>query len=328
MSTTEIVVCCIVGSIIGIPLFILFVYFVSRMIIDLFVPRRKPKCIEKRDYVSCLDALKNCTEKLPDSMYPSQANNFIENRFTELSRHLDNTITAFGNEYGASNLLQKIQEEYFALSKSLHDEWRDYYASLSVISLPQGGYKKISRINHELNLFILKAVTMFIEAQNDLRKYPNIVNNNNRKIFIVHGKNHDVRDQVSELLKSKAFEPIVLQGEANKGQFLLEKFLTAATTVSFAIVIMTADDNVLSYGKNDDIKRARQNVILELGYFISRLGKERILILQDDEIENPSDINGLLYEPIHSDGKWKDRILQELYCIGYENIDESTEEKK
>ena len=328
MNPDVIVVLSILGVVIGIPLLILFVYCVKCMITYLFIPKKKPVRIEKRDYASSIDALNNCIEELPNDLYLSQANRFIENRFSKLSHHLDNAITAFGYEYGASNLLQEVQEEYYTLSKSLHDEWRKYYAPLNVIGLPPSGYVIISKINHELNLFILKAVTMFNDARNDLRKYPRVVNNNNRKIFIVHGKNHEVRDQVSELLKSKGFEPIILQVEANRGQFLLEKFLTAATTVSFAIVIMNADDQVIAGDKSDELKRARQNVILELGYFISRLGKERILILQDDQIENPSDINGLLYEPINSDEKWKERILQELYCIGYKNIDTAIGEKK
>ena len=49
--------------------------------------------------------------------------------------------------------------------------------------------------------------------------------------------------------------------------------------------------------------------------------KERIIILQDPNVENPSDINGLLYETIADDGKWKERILTGLYNLGYEKVE-------
>jgi predicted nucleotide-binding protein len=41
--------------------------------------------------------------------------------------------------------------------------------------------------------------------------------------------------------------------------------------------------------------RARQNVILELGWFMAKLGRRRVAILYKGELEIPSDILGIVY---------------------------------
>ena len=42
--------------------------------------------------------------------------------------------------------------------------------------------------------------------------------------------------------------------------------------------------------------RARQNAILELGYFIGKIGRNRVCCLHKGDVELPSDIHGVLYE--------------------------------
>ncbi|MEL7433910.1 MAG: TIR domain-containing protein, partial [Chloroflexota bacterium] len=67
--------------------------------------------------------------------------------------------------------------------------------------------------------------------------------------------------------------------------------------------------------------RARQNVILELGFFIGRLGRERVFVLhkRDDNFELPSDIFGVLYTPYDGDaGGWQFQLVKELKNVGYD----------
>ena len=58
--------------------------------------------------------------------------------------------------------------------------------------------------------------------------------------------------------------------------------------------------------------RARQNVILELGYFMGRLGRSRVCALYKGEIELPSDYQGVIYIEIDNAGAWRTKLAQEF----------------
>ena len=64
--------------------------------------------------------------------------------------------------------------------------------------------------------------------------------------------------------------------------------------------------------------RARQNVVLELGYFIGRLGRDRVCALKRDDIEMPSDFGGVVYETFDSGGGWKQALGRELQAAGFD----------
>lgn len=315
MPVPLIVILSIVGVGLMTPLVMLFVSWLGTLAHDLF-----PSTKNKKDSLSfdkCLQQLNSCTEIIHkrEIEYVSSANEFVEKRLPTVSYWIGQTVIAFNNEFGLSDSLTTIQEDFTNLSSSIKEGWTRLTSNGLYISDEQ--FNKVFEINNKINDFITKAVTLFSDAKFNIRKASPAVSNNNRRIFIVHGRNHAVRDDVKQLLIENKFEPIILENEPNKGQFLLQKFLSAASTVSYAIVIMTGDDKVDDV--NQQVSRARQNVILELGYFISQIGKERIIILQDSNIENPSDIAGLVYETIDTNGDWKGRVLKELYAVGYVN---------
>lgn len=66
----------------------------------------------------------------------------------------------------------------------------------------------------------------------------------------------------------------------------------------------------------DDIwgekRRARQNVILELGYFVGRLGRPRVCALHKPDVEMPSDWAGVVYVALDEGGAWRLKLAQEL----------------
>ncbi len=63
--------------------------------------------------------------------------------------------------------------------------------------------------------------------------------------------------------------------------------------------------------------RARQNVVLELGYFIGRLGRERVCALKRGEVEIPSDFGGVVYAPFDEGGGWRQTLANELQAAGF-----------
>lgn len=120
------------------------------------------------------------------------------------------------------------------------------------------------------------------------------LNVNTKKVFVVHGKDDKSRLELCNLLKNDfKLEPIVLQEKPNNSiETVISKFERLASECSSAIVLFTPDDDA------GDSKRARQNVIFELGYFLGKFNEDsnrRIIILKKGNIEIPSDISGVIY---------------------------------
>lgn len=87
--------------------------------------------------------------------------------------------------------------------------------------------------------------------------------------------------------------------------------------VGFAVILMTPDD-VDGLKGQEQKDRVRQNVVFELGYFIGKLGRNRVMALVDGDIETPTDISGVAYTPLDSHGFWKFALAKELKEAGYE----------
>src|SRR5690606_12147790 len=87
-----------------------------------------------------------------------------------------------------------------------------------------------------------------------------------RKIFIVHGHDDGAREAVARFLERIGLEAVILHEQANQGRTIIEK-VVAHSDVGFAVVLLTPDDEGCAKGGKPE-PRARQNVLLELGYFI------------------------------------------------------------
>ena len=99
----------------------------------------------------------------------------------------------------------------------------------------------------------------------------------------------------------------------SSGRTIIEKFETYSNEISFAIVLLTPDDiGGINVKDQKQLPRARQNVIMELGYFMGRLGRKKVCALHKGGIELPSDYQGVVYIPMDSAGAWKAKVAQEL----------------
>ena len=141
------------------------------------------------------------------------------------------------------------------------------------------------------------------------------------EIFVVHGHNSEKKLAVARTLEKLGLKPIILHEMPNEGKTVIEKF-TKHANVGFAVIIMTADDlGRAKKEKEGDLKqRARQNVVFEWGYFIGRLGRERVCALYEEGIESPSDLDGFVYTSLDEAGHWRFALIKELKAVGY-NVD-------
>lgn len=135
----------------------------------------------------------------------------------------------------------------------------------------------------------------------------------NNKVFVVHGHDEALKEKVARLLEKQGLEAIILSEQANKGKTIIEKF-EENSDVGAAICLFTGDDIGKEKSEAVEKQRARQNVVYEAGYFMGKLGRERVIMLVDEGIELPSDLQGVVYTDSES---WKTEVLQELQSIGY-----------
>ena len=142
-----------------------------------------------------------------------------------------------------------------------------------------------------------------------------------KTIFLVHGHNEEMKQTTARFLERFDLKPIILHEQPNQGRTIIEKF-SEYSDVNYAIVLLSSDD--LAYMKNDNPEsakyRARQNVILELGYFLGKLGREKVAAIYEKgkEIEIPSDFSGVLYIGYSGDDSWKLSLAKELKASGFE----------
>ncbi|MHB0874686.1 MAG: TIR domain-containing protein [Anaerolineae bacterium] len=126
-----------------------------------------------------------------------------------------------------------------------------------------------------------------------------------RKVFIVHGRDDGVRAQVEALIRRLHLDPVILGDKPGTGRTIIEK-LEQETGVAFAVVLLTPDDEGRLRNVNAPAApRARQNVVLELGYLMGKLGRSKVTALYDRQVELPSDYHGVQYIDIGSDQGWQ-----------------------
>lgn len=139
-----------------------------------------------------------------------------------------------------------------------------------------------------------------------------------RKVFIVHGHDNNVRNEVELFIRSIGYEPIILCKRADKGDTIIEKIEREAKDVCFAIVIYTSCDLGKDKNAEDLNPRARQNVVFEHGFMCAHLGREHVCALLEDGVEQPGDLQGILYKPLDAAGAWKYQIADEMKAVGLE----------
>jgi len=142
-------------------------------------------------------------------------------------------------------------------------------------------------------------------------------------IFIVYGHDKVARDQLELVLRRMGFSPIILANLPAAGDTIIEKlerYIGEHGNVGFACVLLTPDDEGHIAGKPEERKyRARQNVVLELGMVLGKLGRRRVAILHKQSVELPSDINGLIYIAFQERiDEVRNQLFQELRGANYD----------
>jgi len=266
-----------------------------------------PRISELRQYEAQLSGILQRFARTRDGPRIAQNDDPV---FRQTVREL---IDLFNDTLGSNNISPQIARE-FNEGTSNFVGTPSYHSVETILGLVRAALTRFTRSPELLNR------TTGHEQQSDSIMINRISKEAmaSRKIFVVHG--HGKREhEVARYLEHLKFKPIILHEQANQGRTVIEKF-EAHSDVGFAVVLLTPDDvGRAADAPSDQVKyRARQNVILELGYFIGRLGRDRVCALMEGDVELPSDILGVVWEPLDSGGAWKQRLLQELKAAKYD----------
>ena len=133
------------------------------------------------------------------------------------------------------------------------------------------------------------------------------------RVFLVHGHDEAVRETVARFLEKLGLQVIILHEQANSGRTIIEK-IEHNSDVGMAVVLLTPDDVGCKAG-GQVVPRVRQNVLLELGYFIGALGRDKVCALRSGKVEIPTDFAGVVWTEMS--GEWKTTLARELKQAGY-----------
>jgi predicted nucleotide-binding protein len=190
---------------------------------------------------------------------------------------------------------------------SLEKEIRDFYSDVD---------RKLHRLDSISERLELIPLSEDIKEKLDMK--PTVEGISNHRVFIVHGHDELARETVARFLEKLHTEVVILHEQASCGMTIIEK-LEKYSDVGFAVVLLTPDDEGRKVADGEVVKpRARQNVILELGYFVGKLGRNRVLALHSGALELPSDYLGVVFVKFDPGGNWRFTIAKELKSAGFQ----------
>jgi len=144
------------------------------------------------------------------------------------------------------------------------------------------------------------------------------------RVCITYGRDKIMNRQVVSLVKELGINPIVMQDKDNRTKSVAQ-FFTENQDVAFVIAILSADDWVYpKNGKpNDALMYADQRTIFHLGFWIGRLGRNRVFALYYDQrsFRWPTEHFDVIYTPLDRNGLWKKELVSRLTAGGIEFSD-------
>ncbi|MGA3288133.1 MAG: nucleotide-binding protein [Bacteroidota bacterium] len=185
--------------------------------------------------------------------------------------------------------------QYANLRDDLVSSLPELYSDLIIRPLPQSSgttdFNGRGYIGHGEIIILLRDIDYIFEVRSHSR-IGETPTEKPRRVFISHGRNQDWLQVQVYIEKDVKVQTLELAQEPNKGRTVLQKLGEESDKCSFAVIVMTGDDD-LGVGA----PRARENVMHEIGFFQGKYGLERVCLLYEEGTNIPSNIHGLVYIP-------------------------------
>jgi predicted nucleotide-binding protein len=221
----------------------------------------------------------------------------------------DVLIRAFGPASPNVNSVMDVGKYAFAFGGGNEQEWeqqraKDMETRLEIID----GLIELLHSNS-----VLEKTGTLATPSVDTEPSPQLAN----RVFLVHGRHEAATHETARFLEGFDLQVTILREQPNSGRTIIEKFIDFSD-VGFAVVLLTGDDRggVFNAPYQELRPRARQNVILELGFFLGKLGRKRVCALYQEGVEIPSDYSGVLFIQLDSGGACRLALARELKAAG------------
>lgn len=218
------------------------------------------------------------------------------------TKNQPSTIEAYHRWYNAANIL---------FSQHFNDK-NPHYIKFKGANNEGNGYS----LSSEYNAIQGDVAVLMDQIECRISKNGNNKEYSTSNVFIVHGHDDAMKQEVARFIEQLSLNPIILNEQVNKGKTIIEK-LESNADVGFAVILLSPCDLGKSKKDTELNPRARQNVIVEMGYFVGKLGRDKVCILRKDTVEEPSDFTGVVYTPFDDNGGWKINLARELTSSGY-----------
>jgi predicted nucleotide-binding protein len=230
---------------------------------------------------------------LANMIEPTAEGALLADAIVEKAAELEHQQTAYGwdeSDTPPSQLAQSLRREGFRIDggKIIPITSSELIATAKNNASPQDEIENFKTVTTDMN------------------------SNKKSKVFLVHGRDDGAKDQVARYLEKLGIEVVILHERPNKGRTLITKFSEESSDVEFAVVLMTPDDKGGLTTDPCDEFRARQNVVLELGFFLGKLGPQKVCALVSSGVKTPSDFDGVVYISHGPATAWRTDLAKEL----------------
>lgn len=258
--------------------------------------------MNKKQMISTVETFKKRLKDDVFNAYTTRGSDFGQDRFDSWCR----SFTKFLSKYlpdALARFEEKLSHQILVIN---HDE-SDYDAFLRRDGKPVESFLDSLTIDIENDDHNMSMTTSNVRSNN--------IRTKNSKVFIVHGHDENIKQQIVRFLEQLGITPIILEEQPNQGKTIIEK-IEKYSKVKFGIVLYTSDDlgNEKQLAKDQLNQRARQNVILEHGYLMGKIGRKNVVPLVAKGIEFPSDLHGVVYV---DEKDWRIKIAKEMKASGY-----------
>jgi hypothetical protein len=111
------------------------------------------------------------------------------------------------------------------------------------------------------------------------------------RVFITHGRNKKILDQVKEIVAYGKFDPVVAQEHETAAKPVPEKVMDDMRSCQ-AAVIHVSSEGVLKDREGKEYPQLNGNVLIEIGAAMALYGKQFILLVEEG-VKLPSNLQGL-----------------------------------
>lgn len=212
----------------------------------------------------------------------------LQKSFAELIWNRDKRVMGFH--------VEPLIKQYYKCRTELVDLLPDLYSDLPNVNEPKPLFEsehansavyhftQISPVIHSINYILEVRTNSRIGEKMEFKE-------KSKRIFITHGSSKEWYKVQAYLEKDLGYSTLELAQEANKGRTVLQKLNEEAKKCGCAVIVMTGDDVF------EDVVRARENVIHEIGYFQAEYGLENVVLLHELGVNIPSNFHGVVYIP-------------------------------